>query len=232
MVHQAARFTDSFAAWESWNLSEFEIRKQLLCAFKDAFSPEYRELASVVDYHIAQASHFLAEPKFLPGPTGETNELYTAGKGVALIVQGTDDMLSAKTLMAMLTTALLAGNSVMFCSDDRAIVSLINTASEKAGIPANVVLTSTYDSLHSLLMEDIKCLGFVGDSGQESQINRNLAKKNGAIVSFISETDLVLQETALDPYLCLRFITERTRTINITAIGGNASLLELGSDAH
>lgn len=232
MVHQAARFTDSFAAWESWNLSDFENRKQLLCAFKNAFSSEYSELASVVDYHIVQASHFLAEPRFLPGPTGETNELYTAGRGVTLIVQGTDDTRSAKTVMAMFATALLAGNSIMLCSDDRSMVSLINTATEKAGFPANVVLTSTYDSLHSLLMEDIRCLGFVGDTGVESQINRNLAKKNGAIVSFISETDLVLQETASDPYLCLRFITERTRTINITAIGGNASLLELGSDAH
>ncbi|MCP3702611.1 MAG: 1-pyrroline-5-carboxylate dehydrogenase, partial [Alteromonas sp.] len=27
-------------------------------------------------------------------------------------------------------------------------------------------------------------------------------------------------------------ITERTRTINITAVGGNATLLELGSEAH
>ncbi|HCL41989.1 MAG TPA: hypothetical protein DHW73_11525, partial [Pseudomonas sp.] len=30
------------------------------------------------------------------------------------------------------------------------------------------------------------------------------------------------------PHYLLRFVTERTRTINTTAVGGNASLLSLG----
>ncbi|MCO4788283.1 1-pyrroline-5-carboxylate dehydrogenase, partial [Vibrio cholerae] len=53
-----------------------------------------------------------------------------------------------------------------------------------------------------------------------------------AIVSLVSETDLLTLPVAHDPHLSLRFITERTRTINITAVGGNATLLELGVDTH
>ncbi|HAS64519.1 MAG TPA: 1-pyrroline-5-carboxylate dehydrogenase, partial [Vibrio sp.] len=47
----------------------------------------------------------------------------------------------------------------------------------------------------------------------------------------VSETDLVTLNVAHDPHLSLRFITERTRTINITAVGGNATLLG-ASDSH
>ncbi|MGO3799410.1 MAG: 1-pyrroline-5-carboxylate dehydrogenase, partial [Vibrio casei] len=59
----------------------------------------------------------------------------------------------------------------------------------------------------------------------------------GVITPLVAETvdgtstsghDLVLTH---DPSLVLSFITERTRTINITAVGGNATLLELG-DQH
>ncbi|MCE0495118.1 1-pyrroline-5-carboxylate dehydrogenase [Vibrio salinus] len=231
MVHQAVRFTDSFIAWESWNLTEYEHRKQLVCEFKKNLSSTSGELESVIDYHINQ-SEALVATRVMPGPTGEINELYMAGRGVTLIIHDDDSVESCNAVLAMLTTALLAGNSVMLCSDNRDITSMINKATNKARLPADVVLTGTYDSHHTLLSEDIRCVCFVGDREPELQINRNLAKKKGAIVSFISETDFLSFDTILDPYLYLRFITERTRTINITAIGGNASLLELGSDGH
>jgi len=35
-----------------------------------------------------------------------------------------------------------------------------------------------------------------------------------------------------DPYLIYRFIIEKTRSINVTAVGGNASLLALGNGDH
>ena len=34
---------------------------------------------------------------------------------------------------------------------------------------------------------------------------------------------------SVSPHYLLRFITERTRTDNTTAVGGNATLLELGA---
>ncbi|MFA0070912.1 1-pyrroline-5-carboxylate dehydrogenase, partial [Vibrio breoganii] len=71
-----------------------------------------------------------------------------------------------------------------------------------------------------------------GNSQTAQAINLQLAKRDGAIVGLVAETDLATMNVANDPHLSLRFITERTRTINITAVGGNATLLELGSEAH
>ena len=87
MVHQVTRFSDAFSAWENWNLTNFDSKSECLLAFKQALQQVQPELASVVSYHIEQASALLAETHQLVGPTGETNELYTAGRGVALVIQ-------------------------------------------------------------------------------------------------------------------------------------------------
>ncbi|MCV5886981.1 hypothetical protein OFN71_27590, partial [Escherichia coli] len=79
---------------------------------------------------------------------------------------------------------------------------------------------------------DVRSVGYVGYSQVEHALNLQLAKRDGAIVGLVSETDLESPKLAHDPHLSLRFITERTRTINITAVGGNATLLELGNETH
>jgi delta 1-pyrroline-5-carboxylate dehydrogenase len=76
---------------------------------------------------------------------------------------------------------------------------------------------------------DISAAALVGNRQAEQDVNRELAKREGAICTFVSETDLQALPVSHDPCLVLRFVTERTCTINITAVGGNASLLELGS---
>ncbi|RQW65049.1 1-pyrroline-5-carboxylate dehydrogenase [Vibrio viridaestus] len=232
MVHQAARFSDSFSAWENWNLLGYEQRKQSITDFALEVAKSSPAYAAVIDYQIRCGQEWLSESQLMPGPTGETNELYTAGRGVTLVVQEKDSEPAVTSLFALLTAALLSGNSVMVCSDNLEVTNLIRSSADKASLPAHIILTSALDARHSLLNEDIRSLAYVGDADGERIINSALAQKTGAIASFISETDLVNQPTAQDPTLCLRFITERTRTINITAIGGNASLLELGSDAH
>ena len=90
----------------------------------------------------------------------------------------------------------------------------------------------SYDAAKQLLSGDVRSVGYVGNSQTAQAINLQLAKRDGAIVSLVAETDLTAMHVAHDPHLSLRFITERTRTINITAVGGNATLLELGSEAH
>ncbi len=82
------------------------------------------------------------------------------------------------------------------------------------------------------LEEDIRNFAFVGSEQDVLGYNKKLALRSGAITALVSETDLEALPQSQDPKLVLRFITERTRTINITAVGGNATLLELGSDGH
>ncbi|MEF1173920.1 1-pyrroline-5-carboxylate dehydrogenase [Vibrio sinaloensis] len=232
MVHQVTRFSDAFSAWENWNLTDFDSKSECLLAFKQSLQQNQALLGAVVSFHIEQASTLLAETHQLIGPTGETNELYTAGRGVALIIQG-DAMQPAKNAaVAQMTAALIAGNSVIFCSDDAELCKDLEAAYTQSSLPTNLVQFASLDAYHQLLESDVRSVGYVGNVEVERSINRQLAKREGAIVGLVSETDLDATPVAHDPHLSLRFITERTRTINITAVGGNATLLELGSDTH
>lgn len=105
-------------------------------------------------------------------------------------------------------------------------------AYQQSSLPANLLQFASFDAYHQLIESDVRCVGYVGNPSVEATLNRQLAKRTGAIVSLVSETDLLTLPVAHDPHLSLRFITERTRTINITAVGGNATLLELGVDTH
>ncbi|KJY84513.1 1-pyrroline-5-carboxylate dehydrogenase [Vibrio galatheae] len=232
MVHQVTRFSDAFSAWESWNLTNFDSKSECLLAFKQALQQVQPELASVVSYHIEQASALIAETHQLVGPTGETNELYTAGRGVAVVIQDDTRPQAKQAVVAQISAALIAGNSIILCSDDDELCQSIEAAYVQSSLPTNLVQLAALDAYHQLLDSDVRSIGYVGNTEVARSINRQLAKRSGAIVSLTSETDLVGIPVAHDPHLALRFITERTRTINITAVGGNATLLELGNDAH
>ncbi len=232
MVHHVTRFSDAYSAWENWNLTDFNSRCECLLAFKNALVESSNIAASVANYHIEHAASLLADSHQLVGPTGETNELYTAGRGVALIIQDDHSETAQLAVIAQVTTALIAGNGVILCSDDTALATMLEKAFVQSTIPTNLIQFASNDAYQQLLESDIRVLGYVGTPKVEAQLNRQLAKRHGAIVSLVSETDTINTPVALDPHLSLRFITERTRTINITAVGGNTTLLELGSEAH
>ena len=143
-----------------------------------------------------------------------------------------------RTEMAMyrtfgiITCALSAGESVVICSYKAELNRLVKHAVASANFPSNLVQVVAYDASSPLLDSDVRSVGYVGHSQVEHALNLQLAKRDGAIVGLVSETDLESPTLTHDPHLSLRFITERTRTINITAVGGNATLLELGSDSH
>jgi len=235
MMHKGRTcFSDSVIAWEHWHRIGFEQRKEVLAAVKErlTLTSESIDVASVVNYHIHQVSESLSEIQWMKGATGETNEFYAEGRGVTLIAQQSQCKRAISSVFSMLTAALITGNSVVLCSDNNIVNILIDDLIEQDYFPENVIIMDAFNSLNSWINNDIQCVGLVGDTELEIQINRHLAMRDGAIVSFVSEMDLAALNVALDPFLYLRFITERTRTINITAIGGNASLLELGNDVH
>lgn len=232
MVHQVTRFSDAFSAWENWNLTGFDSKNESLQSLKNHLQRTMPAVAAVFAYHLRQATGLLAQPHQLIGPTGETNELYTAGRGVALVVQDDSSHEARLAVSAQLCAALIAGNGVVLCSDDTELTAALKAAYQQSTIPANLIQFATLDAYQQLMDSDIRCMGYVGKTSVERSLNRQLAKRQGAIVSLVSETDFAHLPVANDPHLVLRFITERTRTINITAVGGNATLLELGSETH
>ncbi|MEZ8825468.1 1-pyrroline-5-carboxylate dehydrogenase [Vibrio amylolyticus] len=232
MMNQITRFSDSYAVWESWNLESYSKRNECLLAILNKVEETIPSLASVIKFHMTHTDTMLNHTHQLVGPTGETNELYTSGRGVALLIQDSDVATSRLAIVAQLTTSLLAGNTVILCSDDVELISLLETASQEASLPHGALQFESLDAYMPLLETNVRSVGYVGTIDTEVAINRQLVAKDGAIVLLTSETDLDQLTSTQDPALCLRFITERTRTINITAVGGNATLLELGSDAH
>ncbi|WP_194435841.1 1-pyrroline-5-carboxylate dehydrogenase [Vibrio fluminensis] len=223
MVHQVVSFTNAFSAWENWNLTDFDSKSECLLSLKNALAkPEY---GRVMAFHLEQARQLISVTHQLVGPTGESNELYTAGRGVCLIVIETVNGNARLAALAQCTAALAAGNSIILCSDDMEFTQDLEKAYEQSSLPVNLLHFASYDAISQVLESDIRGVGFIGSSSGEKELNRQLAAREGVIVSFVAETDLAALEIAHDPQLSLRFITERTRTINITAVGGNATLL-------
>lgn len=222
---------DARTAWEQWNLTEYSFKSECLLSVSKSLDKIDATLSRVMVHHIQQAQTFIGEPKLMPGPTGETNELYCAGRGVcALIVTSLSEPKEyvQKAAISLLTTALIAGNSVVICCDDEDFNHTLQQAFGDS-LPAHLVQIVAYDSYAKLIESNISIAAVVVDLQTQIEMNRLLAQRTGAIVPLIVEDP---QNIALsfDPALVLRFITERTRTINITAVGGNATLLELGSE--
>ncbi|MEH0689071.1 1-pyrroline-5-carboxylate dehydrogenase [Vibrio cholerae] len=240
MIHQVTRYTDALSAFENWNLTDFASKKEDVSSLIEAMgkvqSPsedaDWNAGLNVMRFQLARATSLLAHCHELPGPTGETNELYTAGRGVTVLIQEEKSAQAKGSVLAQLTTALLAGNSVILCSDDDTLCTALEDACTHSSLPTHVLQVAPLEAYPQLLESDIRCIGYVGQTQALVRLNRQLAKRSGAIVSLVSETDLSALPVAQDPHLALRFITERTRTINITAVGGNATLLELGSESH
>ncbi|MGO1296449.1 MAG: 1-pyrroline-5-carboxylate dehydrogenase [Vibrio sp.] len=232
VVHPNTRFADAESAWDNWQQTRFEYKKEALLSWQQKLYPLRIELAQVMQYQLTHSEDKVANTHHLVGPTGETNELYTTGRGVTLLIQQSVGVNAQKATIAQCTAALSAGNCVIICSDDIEFLQQLNETYEQSMLPSHLLITLPLDSYDSVLESDVRNVGLIGESDMELTLNRALAMRSGALVSLVSETDLVALPWARDPNLVLRFITERTRTINITAVGGNANLLELGSSAH
>lgn len=232
MVDQTARFSDALRAWEFWSLTEFDYRSKCLLSIFDVLNKDKIAISSIVEYHLQSAQQAVGQIEMLVGPTGETNELYTAGRGVVLLIQDQESQSARSAIVAQLTAAAVAGNSIIICSDDAQLVQWVQTYFAGAVLPIGLIQVVSRDSVSAFVQNDIRTVGFVGAEKNAIKLNQELANSDGVIIGLVVESDLDFLPTSHDPRLSFRFVTERTRTINITAIGGNASLLELGSGDH
>lgn len=231
--HLAAQ---SLAVWEEWNGLGVMARKALLDTWADNVAQRgeaFQPAAALIRFQLAQAETLLANVHDMPGPTGESNVLYTAGRGLFLVTG--DASLSVTSLAGQLAAALVAGNCVMLAvpetlahETDALIGDLIKT-----GAPNRLVcVLNEAQQNDAIEIAPISGVAAVAASENLIAINRKLAARDGVLVQVVAEESAALLPLVASPTYLLRFITERTRTINVTAIGGNATLLELGSGEH
>jgi RHH-type transcriptional regulator, proline utilization regulon repressor / proline dehydrogenase / delta 1-pyrroline-5-carboxylate dehydrogenase len=166
---------------------------------------EVREAMDFCRYYAARAREQLAEPRLLPGPTGERNLLSLHGRGVFACISPWNFPLAI--FMGQVTAALVAGNTVIAKPAEQTplIAALAVRLLHEAGIPLEVLhlLPGDGPQIGGPLVANPRIAGvaFTGSFETARAINRALAVRDGPIVPLIAETGgqnaLVVDSSAL-----------------------------------
>ncbi|SDK12301.1 bifunctional proline dehydrogenase/L-glutamate gamma-semialdehyde dehydrogenase PutA [Microbulbifer yueqingensis] len=166
---------------------------------------EVREAVDFCRYYGNGARRHFSEPQELPGPTGESNELYLTGRGVFVAISPWNFPLAIFT--GQVVAALAAGNAVLAKPAEQTplIAARAIELMHQAGVPKEVLhlITGTGAAVGPLLIEDPRLSGvaFTGSTETARLINRQLADKEGPIIPLIAETGgqnvMIVDSTAL-----------------------------------
>ena len=220
-------------AWLTWNTIDVKQRIEILDQWSTLIKlqPNLGVLPSqIIDYHNQQATTLIADEQVMPGPTGESNVLSASGRGVFILMAEEETPITA--FIGLLNCALVAGNSVIIkdLPEYDIVFDTLQQACHLAGVAMPVFKVEEQVQLMEFINDPtIAGLAYVGNQDKVIELNRALAARDGQIALFIFEIDLEQLEAIRDQHLVLRFITEKTLTTNITAVGGNATLLALGN---
>ncbi|WP_420230483.1 1-pyrroline-5-carboxylate dehydrogenase [Psychrobacter sp. ER1] len=176
------------------------------------------------------AAPSLDEMHRMTGATGESNDLYVTGRGKTMVIGG--ETARAMAVLGQLIAALLTGNEVILhCPSQDEMCNEAAKILHDTGISEDVLSVANDSQTVTLLYIDRLAQVAVSGSRSEVQaVSQELANTDGILTQVISVTDMEGLSEMLTPDYLHRFVTERVKTINTTAIGGNASLLELGTE--
>ncbi len=164
---------------------------------------EVREAADFCRYYAAEARRTL-KPVALPGPTGESNELRSRGRGVFVCISPWNFPLAIFT--GQIAAALAAGNAVVAKPAEQTPLIAYETVKlmHAAGVPTSALHLATGDgAIGAALVGDARVAGvaFTGSTVVARAINRALAAKDGPVVPLIAETGginaMIVDATAL-----------------------------------
>jgi RHH-type transcriptional regulator, proline utilization regulon repressor / proline dehydrogenase / delta 1-pyrroline-5-carboxylate dehydrogenase len=176
---------------------------------------EVREAVDFLRYYAQQARRLLGHPEKLPGPTGESNELYLHGRGVFVCISPWNFPLAI--FIGQVAAALVAGNAVLAKPAEQ--TTLVGYAAVKllheAGVPEAVLqyLPGDGPTVGAALTRDPRVAGvaFTGSTETARAINRAMAARDAAIGVLIAETGgqnaLIADSSALPEQLVKDAIT-------------------------
>ncbi|GAB3486975.1 1-pyrroline-5-carboxylate dehydrogenase [Marinomonas epiphytica] len=222
-IVQSVQIEMAQKVFESWDKLGVNGRAQLLQPVLSKLSEQEQKMAQ---WQISNALKEIGETQIMPGPTGERNELSSQGRGAFLCVSFAQHSQAKTGLIGQIIAALIAGNPVITVgSKGQGIMDLL-APSLPEGVIQNVA-ESAQDSI--IEAEHLAGIAVICKPEEALSLNQRLAAKNGLICQLVEETNVDSLNYIASPHYILRFVTERTVSINTTAIGGNATLLELGS---
>ncbi|MFT2110544.1 1-pyrroline-5-carboxylate dehydrogenase [Marinomonas sp. 2405UD68-3] len=221
---QPAQIQTALESLDHWEQLGVEERANLLRVSIQNLKGRPQHMA---EWQISNALAHIGEVLTLPGPTGEKNELSTQGRGVFLCTSHlkSDNSEHETALTGQVYAALIAGNTVISVGDFGEQITMLLDPILPKGVIQNV-----NEITEDLIIDSPLIAGVAALTSTEKAIHlyQRLAKKEGLLCQLVEETNLVNLPTIANPNYILRFITERAISINTTAIGGNATLLELG----
>jgi RHH-type proline utilization regulon transcriptional repressor/proline dehydrogenase/delta 1-pyrroline-5-carboxylate dehydrogenase len=166
---------------------------------------EVRETVDYCRYYAAQARTHFVQPQTLAGPTGESNTLGWAGRGVFVTISPWNFPLAIFT--GQVVAALAAGNSVIAKPASLTPLTALRAVEllHQAGVPVDNLhyLPCPASEVDAHLLSDPRVAGVAvtGSMATAMQINQRLASRSGAIVPLIAETGginaMIIDSTAL-----------------------------------
>ena len=153
---------------------------------------EIREAADFLRYYATMARRLFAEPELLPGPTGETNQLFLGGRGVFVGISPWNFPLAI--FVGQVSAALAAGNTVLAKpAEQTSLIGYLATQLlHEAGIPKDVLQFVPGDgpTVGAALTRDPRIAGVVFTGATETAwaINRALAARDSQIAVLVAET--------------------------------------------
>lgn len=166
---------------------------------------ELREAIDFCRYYAQQARQLMGAAVPLPGPTGETNDLFTEGRGTFICISPWNFPLAI--FLGQVTAALVTGNCVIAKPAEQTGLIAFRAVqlAHEAGIPADVLhfIPGSGAEVGNFLVsqENIGGVCFTGSTYTAKAINRALAARAGAIVPLVAETGgqnaMLVDSTAL-----------------------------------
>ena len=153
---------------------------------------EVREAVDFLRYYAMQSRKLFGAPEKLPGPTGESNELWLHGKGVFACISPWNFPLAI--YLGQVAAALASGNTVVAKPAEQTSLTafLATQLLHEAGVPRDVLQFVPGDgaTVGAALTKDPRIAGvvFTGSTETAWVINRALAARKAPIAALIAET--------------------------------------------
>jgi RHH-type proline utilization regulon transcriptional repressor/proline dehydrogenase/delta 1-pyrroline-5-carboxylate dehydrogenase len=152
---------------------------------------EIRETADFCRWYAARAREHFAEPRELPGPTGERNTWSLGGRGVFACISPWNFPLSI--FVGQITAALAAGNAVAAKPAEQTPLIAARSVEllHQAGVPRDVLALLPGDgAIGAALVTDPRIAGVAVTGGTDTarSIALSLASRTGPLIPFIAET--------------------------------------------
>lgn len=231
--HQAADVASHNGRLIVQHINQLRQWAQSVRESQDITIAQWQRTIEIIEFHCQCANKYLQGIYQLPGVTGEKNELWFESRGLTAII--IDQGMEIDALAAALTAALVNGNPVNVCVHPTLEPYANQLLHQLKGrfIPADMMTILPWENRNQAIESPVLRLAcLAGSSDVIYNIAQRLAERQGIIIPIVIEMDPSLKTTFSDPRLSTLFGCEKTYTVNTSAIGGNTTLLEMGSNTN